>query len=73
MKKNTKRSQSRSRLRNYEIIKKAESGSFSKDLHNSTCTDCGKECKVPFKPIGNRPVYCKSCYFKHKPNNNNNK
>ena len=31
-----------------------------------TCADCNKECEVPFKPSGDRPVYCKECFSKHK-------
>ncbi|MBN1861589.1 MAG: hypothetical protein JW840_09040, partial [Candidatus Thermoplasmatota archaeon] len=23
--------------------------------------------QVPFKPDGNRPVYCRDCYQKHRP------
>jgi CxxC-x17-CxxC domain-containing protein len=30
------------------------------------CSDCGKECEVPFKPSGDRPVYCKECFSKRK-------
>ncbi|MFA5389325.1 MAG: CxxC-x17-CxxC domain-containing protein [Candidatus Omnitrophota bacterium] len=30
------------------------------------CCDCGKECEVPFKPSGDRPVYCKECFSKRK-------
>ena len=30
------------------------------------CADCNKECEIPFKPSGNRPVYCKECFPKHK-------
>jgi ATP-dependent RNA helicase DeaD len=32
-----------------------------REFHASVCSDCGKECKVPFKPDPNRPVYCQSC------------
>ena len=32
-----------------------------------TCSDCGKECEVPFKPAKNRPVYCPECWAKRKP------
>lgn len=28
------------------------------------CADCKKECEVPFKPSGGRPVYCKECFSK---------
>lgn len=30
-----------------------------------TCSDCRKECEVPFKPTGNRPVYCNDCFRNH--------
>ncbi len=30
------------------------------------CADCNKECEVPFKPSGDRPVYCKECFSKRK-------
>ena len=29
--------------------------------------DCGAECEVPFKPTQGRPVYCRDCFRKHKP------
>jgi len=32
------------------------------------CSDCKKECEVPFKPSGDRPVYCKECFSKRKDN-----
>jgi len=35
-------------------------------LHKTICSDCRKECEVPFKPSGNRPVYCKECFAKRK-------
>jgi CxxC-x17-CxxC domain-containing protein len=28
-----------------------------------TCTGCGVETTVPFKPNPNRPVYCRTCYL----------
>ncbi len=30
------------------------------------CADCSKECEIPFKPSGDRPVYCKECFAKRK-------
>jgi len=35
-------------------------------LHKAVCADCKKECEVPFRPTGNRPVYCKECFGKRK-------
>ncbi|MBL7070558.1 MAG: hypothetical protein ISS26_00085 [Candidatus Omnitrophica bacterium] len=30
------------------------------------CSGCNKECEIPFKPSGDRPVYCKECFVKRK-------
>lgn len=38
-----------------------------REMHKATCSDCGKECEVPFKPTEGKPVYCRECYSKHKP------
>jgi CxxC-x17-CxxC domain-containing protein len=27
-----------------------------------TCSDCGTECRVPFVPSTDRPVYCSDCF-----------
>jgi len=40
-------------------------GSFSKAI----CAECKKECKVPFKPRDNRPIYCSDCFSKRKDDN----
>ncbi len=29
-----------------------------------TCAECGQETTVPFKPSGDRPVYCRECFEK---------
>jgi len=31
-------------------------------LTRVVCAGCGEECSVPFKPSGDRPVYCRSCF-----------
>ncbi len=33
-----------------------------------TCSSCGKECEVPFKPTSSKPVYCDACFEKGKEN-----
>ena len=38
-----------------------------REMHKATCSDCGGECEVPFKPAEGKPVYCKDCYRKRKP------
>ena len=37
-----------------------------REMHKATCSDCGAECEVPFKPTEGRPVYCRDCFPKHK-------
>lgn len=34
--------------------------------HRATCDACGSSCEVPFRPTGEKPVYCSSC-FTHQP------
>lgn len=35
-----------------------------REMHKAVCSECGKECEVPFKPTEGRPVYCKECWMK---------
>ena len=37
------------------------------EMHTVICDDCGDECKIPFEPKFNRPVYCSECFQKNKP------
>lgn len=37
-----------------------------REMFTATCAECKKECQVPFKPSGDRPVYCKDCFSKRK-------
>jgi len=32
------------------------------ELHDVVCDKCGKETQVPFKPTGDKPVFCRDCY-----------
>ncbi len=36
-------------------------------MYSIICSECGKDAEVPFKPDGDRPVYCRECYQKKKP------
>lgn len=31
-------------------------------MYKATCSECGTSCEVPFKPSGDKPVYCKNCF-----------
>jgi len=33
-----------------------------KQMHRATCAECNKSCEVPFRPTGERPVYCSDCF-----------
>lgn len=32
------------------------------EMHQATCSDCGNDCEVPFRPSGGKPVYCNNCF-----------
>jgi ATP-dependent RNA helicase DeaD len=34
----------------------------SPNAHIATCSKCGEECEIPFKPDLGRPVYCQKCW-----------
>lgn len=31
-------------------------------MHSAICSECDQECEVPFKPFGDKPVFCKKCF-----------
>lgn len=35
------------------------------EMHEAICSDCGKRCEVPFKPTGDKPIYCSQCFTNH--------
>lgn len=35
-------------------------------MYAATCDACGKETTVPFKPSGDKPVFCRECYQSRK-------
>lgn len=46
---------------------KFDGGGFSAErttLHKAVCSDCGKGCEVPFKPLPGKPVFCRDCFKK---------
>ena len=38
-----------------------------REYFKATCSECGEECEVPFRPTQGKPVYCKECYKKYAP------
>ena len=39
-------------------------GGVPKEFFAAVCAECGKEAQLPFKPRGDRPVYCSDCFSK---------
>ncbi|MCZ6697378.1 MAG: zinc-ribbon domain containing protein [Planctomycetota bacterium] len=33
-----------------------------REFHEVVCAECGTTTTVPFKPTGDRPVYCRDCF-----------
>ncbi len=37
-------------------------GRPQRQLYDTVCAACGCQTQVPFRPSGDRPVYCRDCY-----------
>jgi len=37
----------------------------SSQMFDAVCSKCGNACQVPFRPNGQKPVYCKVCFGGH--------
>jgi len=37
-------------------------GGGPREMFSATCSSCGKEAKVPFRPTNGKPVYCSDCF-----------
>jgi CxxC-x17-CxxC domain-containing protein len=35
-------------------------------LYQATCSKCGNDCMLPFKPNGSKPVFCSNCFATQK-------
>ncbi|MEZ7820686.1 MAG: hypothetical protein QMB51_00080, partial [Patescibacteria group bacterium] len=35
-----------------------------REMFDSVCSECGKNCKLPFEPKTDKPVYCSECFEK---------
>jgi CxxC-x17-CxxC domain-containing protein len=34
----------------------------TREMFSATCSSCGREAQVPFRPTGSKPVYCSDCF-----------
>ena len=39
-----------------------DNGGRRPSMHDAVCNKCGRDCKVPFMPTGNKPVFCSNCF-----------
>lgn len=39
-------------------------GRDDRQMFKTVCDNCGEKCEVPFRPSGDKPVYCSSCFEK---------
>ena len=39
-------------------------GGGAREMFSATCSNCGREARVPFQPRGDKPVYCSDCFEK---------
>lgn len=46
--------------------KTAGTDQYGRQLYTVTCSNCSKDTQVPFKPSGDRPVYCRDCYMQQR-------
>ena len=37
-------------------------GGGPREMHPAVCAQCGADTMVPFRPSGERPVYCSDCF-----------
>lgn len=40
-------------------------GRTQREMFPATCAACGVETEVPFRPSGDRPVYCRECFSRN--------
>ena len=33
-----------------------------REMHKAVCAECGADCEVPFRPSGDKPIYCSKCF-----------
>ncbi|MGA1821635.1 MAG: CxxC-x17-CxxC domain-containing protein [Thermoplasmatota archaeon] len=55
----------------YSMYRDRSGGGFNRpprEMHDATCSECNQKTQVPFKPSQDRPVYCRDCFQKRRPN-----
>ena len=42
-----------------------------RQMFSATCVACKSQCEVPFRPNGEKPVFCRDCFHKNENGQNN--
>jgi CxxC-x17-CxxC domain-containing protein len=50
-----------SRCRECRIRRKEQRQEANRQLYDAVCSNCGVPTRVPFKPTGKKPIYCRDC------------
>ena len=52
------------RCPNCREARKAQQGfrQMPREMHPAVCAQCGSDTMVPFRPRGDKPVYCSDCF-----------
>jgi CxxC-x17-CxxC domain-containing protein len=53
------------RCRECRTARKSQRGSAAggvREMFDAVCAQCGESTTVPFRPSGDRPVYCRACF-----------
>ncbi len=50
------------RCRDCRAQRKTTRSRSTRELFDATCAKCNVATTVPFKPRGDRPIYCRECY-----------
>lgn len=48
--------------RNARKSQRSNGGGSAREMFEAVCAQCNVPTTVPFKPRGDRPVYCRACY-----------
>ncbi|MBS3088801.1 hypothetical protein J4402_03395 [Candidatus Pacearchaeota archaeon] len=46
-------------------------GRRNTEMHDAVCAKCGKQCQIPFRPTGDKPVFCSDCFRQNEGSRNN--
>ncbi len=49
---------------NFGKRKFAGRNSGRSQMHDAVCDSCNRDCQVPFRPTGNKPIFCSNCFEK---------